>query len=158
MATTYKISTELYEESFQLIALHTTMSPFTLAYNLNQYCGLDLERSEKDLQLNAATFPLFEGYNEELDYSFYLMGNVYLKEENVNSNGLFETFTSTITNYLIEEYKEASYLLRMDEVPERHFKNYLKKTQAIHKVSLAYAIDVNKLKSKQNLILFNHAN
>lgn len=153
MATTYKISSELYDESFGLIALHSSMPAYTIAYHLNSEMELRLCRLEEDFKIGHGEFPVYEWYDEKTDSSYYLYGNQSKEEETLESIGLFTSQSTIKTYYLLEEKKECDYFLRIDTDFPKIESNALQQIKQIDAIALSYTVNVGSLKSKQNLIL-----
>lgn len=153
MATTYKISSDLYDESFGLIALHSSMPVYTTAYFINIALDIKLNRLEEDLKTSSGNFPIFEWYEEATDTDYFLYGNISKEERVADAYGLFSGETTIKANYLLEEKKESDFFLRIDS----DFPNLENKTLArirkIEGISLCYSINIETLKAKQNLII-----
>src|SRR5690606_2512361 len=49
MLTTHRISDELYDDSYSLIAIHSDLEDYAMTYAINSECGLHLKRMDKDL-------------------------------------------------------------------------------------------------------------
>lgn len=153
MATTYKISSELYDVSFGLIALHSSMPAYKVAYYLNTSLGLNLSRTMDDFPLGSGIFPVYEWYNEKNDSTFFLYGNKSKQEESLAPTGFFSQEAIIRTYYLLEEKKESDYFLRIDTDSSKLQKETLTQIKDIDSITLSYSIDVDTLKSKHNLIL-----
>ncbi|NKI31378.1 IPExxxVDY family protein [Croceivirga thetidis] len=153
MATTYKISSELYDESFGLIALHSSMPAYTLVYYLNSTMELRLSRLENDFKIGRGNFPVYEWYDEKTDSSYYVYGNQSTEEETLESVGLFSNASTIKSYYLLDEKKECDYFFRIDTDFPKIESNVLRQIKLIEGIALAYLVDVDTLKSKQNLIL-----
>ena len=65
MATVHRISEEFFDDSFGLIALHSNMECYALAYNLNKAAKIMLVRSEDDLEIDTSHYPMFEFKDDE---------------------------------------------------------------------------------------------
>lgn len=153
MATKYKISSELYDETFGLIALHSSMPAYTLVYYLNSTMELGLSRLESDFKIGQGVFPVYEWYDEKTDSSYYLYGNQSKEEEALESIGLFTSEATIKSHYLLEEKKECDFLFRIDTDFPKIESNALRQIKLVEGIALAYLLDVDSLKSKQNLIL-----
>ena len=149
-----------FSEEFSLLAIHCSEEAYKIAYLLNQRAGLRLCRRETDLEFTSmnlnGTFPLFE-FNDEMQYTTYnLVANkcmTKIKKGN-KEMGLFSEDTSeTITSYLIPEQKQVDYFLKIfsdfEMIPLRKIVSDLNE---IKQVISAYTLDVEELKSKNNLI------
>lgn len=152
MATVHRISEELFDDSFELIALHSTMECHAMAYNLNKAAHLLLRRCEKDLEIDETTHPLYEYKNEAKGEEWYLMGNVVQEVQKANGEGLFGNNTTIKLNYLLNDRKEVNYLLKLFHEQLTNIETVIKAIRTIPRVSMAYQLNVDQLKSKRNLI------
>ena len=58
MITLHKFSDDFCEENYVLIALHSNLEDYALAYALNDALKISLERSKTDLDIsNETSFP-----------------------------------------------------------------------------------------------------
>lgn len=151
--TTYKLSTELYDVSFGLIAIRSSLRPYAMAYWLNGSLGIKLSRLENDFKPNAGIFPVYEWFDEKNDTGYFLYGNKYFDQENLTTTGLFSQETVVRAYNLLEEHKESDYLLRIDTDRPNVTKKIHSQIKEIDAISLSYTIDIETLKSRQNLIL-----
>ena len=152
MATVHRISEELYEDSFDIIALHSNMECYALAYHINKVAHVLLQRSKKDLEIGTTSYPMYE-YNDDVnDEDWYLVNNVVQHEESDKSQGLFSNSTTIKLNYLLEERKEINYLLKIYPEDSIDVEQTINAIRTIPKVSMAYQLQAKNLKSKRNLI------
>jgi len=160
MAILHKISTEFYEEPYDLIALHSSLASFAMAFYLNDYLSMRLERTENDLYLNKNAFSFYEWYDESRDcfYSLYENKTEVEVAEGFSTEDLFNQEAYTTTAYLIEEKKRVDYFLKLEHEETVSAEKLIKRIQNIPKISMAYAIDHQGLKSKDNLISLSDAN
>jgi hypothetical protein len=149
---------DFYDASFSLFAIHCRLEDYRLAYLLNKYLQLNLQRKEHDLDYNYfdASFSIFEWENEKIDRVWNLVSNVCKKEEAAlqSSGFLFDNQTSvTRTVNLLPELKTVDYLIKVSN-EDRHFneKLILNQIQTIPQVITAYSVDIDQLKSKEHLI------
>jgi len=150
-----------YQEEFSLIAIHCSEEPFKIAYMLNKHVPLHLKRKSLDLDFSnnglEVTFPIFE-YEDELTYNLYnLVSNKSksLSAKVQSSGSLFDSIISekTVTTYLLKEFKNVDYFLKIhsdyEKVPTRNLINAINE---IEQVISAYLINKDTIKSKNNLI------
>ena len=150
-----------YKDEFTLIAIHCSEDPYKMAYLLNKHLSLQLQRKRTDLDFSKQgleiSFPWFE-FEDQTDYTYYdLLANKCksVSARTVASGGLFETEESEelITEHLLPEMKTADFLLKITSdfqvVPVR---SVLHDINTINQVISAYTVEVDKLKSKNNLI------
>lgn len=157
MVTRHKISEELYDNSFELIAMHCALECYAMAYYINNTLGLRLSRrreknedEEKDEWLES--FPIYEWKDKFHDRYWTLVANT-VKEENQNEPfGLFSNETTTSAVHLLKERKEVDYFLKIEANNIERMNEIVKKINSIPKVITAYSLDTDTLKSKRNLI------
>nr|WP_297784250.1 IPExxxVDY family protein [uncultured Allomuricauda sp.] len=153
MLTTHKISADLYDDGFSLIAIHSDMEDYAMTYAINSACGLYLKRMRKDLHLNEnMSFSVFDWDDEINDVYWTLISNKCEVEEEIPSEGLFANNMSRRTDHLVKERKEVDYFLKVDATDETMFFQKIKFINLISKVITAYPVDTQNLKSKRNLI------
>lgn len=126
------------ELDFELIGISCHEKDFRLCYEINKHLDIDLTRI-KDLEIVIkkikGNYSLFEYLDEENRIDYYLISNRSEK------------------GILIPEHKSIDFLLQLkgvtnDEIVEE----LITKLSSLSIVLTAYKINVNTLKSKQNLI------
>lgn len=152
MVTIHKISEGLFVDSFELIAVHSNLESYAVAYSINQAMNLKLCRAEKDLEIGKSYFPLYEWKDTFKDQEWFLMGNRITQEEMEERSGLFENGPTLKSHYLIPEKKQINYIIKL--VSENSFEvdRAIGNLRDIPKISMAYQLDIEALKSKRNLI------
>ncbi|WP_350286600.1 IPExxxVDY family protein [uncultured Croceitalea sp.] len=152
MVTTHRITAELYEDDFKLIALHCSLSGHTMAYHINGAVKLALKRTDKDLDVGEVSFPVFE-WEDPMNYTNWtLIANAIKKEWKNNAVDLFSEANTERTHHLIEERKEVDYFLKIAAEDEIVTDTIVAAVKAIPDVVTAYSIEVEVLKSRRNLI------
>ena len=150
-----------FQEEFSLIAIHCSEEPYKMAYMLNKHMSLHLSRKKLDVDFSSQgldiSFPLFE-YEDELSYIIYNLvsnKNKSLTAKFQSSGGLFSDVFSekTITTFLLKEFKNVDYFLKIQSDYEKVSTRKLISTiNEIEQVISAYTIESEKIKSKNNLI------
>lgn len=149
---------DFYDTSFSLLAIHCGLEDYRLAYLLNKYLGLNLSRMDRDLDYKyfAASYSVYEWYNNENEISWNLISNVCKKEEDgLQSSGSLFTGQNKVlkTYHLLPEHKNVDYVIKItNDTQQLNEKIILNKIQSIPQVVTSYSIDIEKLKSKDNLI------
>lgn len=146
------------ETSFTLIGIHTSIEDYRLAYLLNTKLNLNLKRREKDLDFsNSSQYSIFEWEDDKQLITWNLVSNM-CKIETHNTaigNSLFnDTGKVTETFYLLPEFKKVNYILKIndDQLSTKKSQRIVSYIQDIAHIVTAYSIDINQLKSKNNLI------
>ncbi|WP_411029186.1 IPExxxVDY family protein [Spongiimicrobium sp. 3-5] len=153
MAVVHKISKDFYDDSFKLIALHSSLEDYAAAYAINKYLKSSLQRPRMDLDISEnVSFPFFEWKDLINDKYWTLITNTSMGESDLDQNGLFRDETSYTVHYLVSEYKEVDYFLKIEQDDLDVTEDLVKSLLAIPEMITAYTIETNTLKSKQNLI------
>ena len=109
-----------------------------------------------DYKYFKASYSVYEWYNPESEISWNLISNVCKKEEDglQSSGSLFTSQNKVLKTYhLLPEYKNVDYLLKItNEALYLNEKIVLGKIQSIPQIVTSYTIDIENLKSKDNLI------
>lgn len=149
---------DFYDTSYSLFAIHCRLEDYRLAYLLNKYLKLNLSRLPQDLDYKyfAATYSIYEWHDEDHFTTWNMISNVCKKEEDClqSSGSLFSSNEKILKTYhLLPELKNVDYLIKISN-DDRYFddKDIIEKIQTIPQVITTYVIDVDKLKSKENLI------
>ena len=156
----YKLSLKDSLANFYLVAIHCGKEGFAMAFLLNKYVNLKLKRSKKDLEYTTDTsiiaFPhyFYEDIKQGIYYDLIANARRYLKPTKDASESLFSADLSALTTaYLIPEMKQVDYFLKITSEMEYIEDSLLiANIQKIEQVISAYNLDVNTLKSKNNLI------
>lgn len=146
------------EDEYLLIAIHSSVEDYRLAFLINKQLNYRFKRKEKDLDFfkkeGHIAFSIFEYNDVERDDSFYLISNTYksVTEKTTSAGSLFETNEEEKTYYLLPEFKTTEYLLKIvSDNWEFYEHNLLSKLNKIPSVITSYQIDTDNLKSKNNL-------
>ncbi len=153
MAAVYKINEDFYDDSFLLIAIHSTLEDFALVYRINQVLKANFKRSKNDFDLaENSSFPWFDWMDEFNDRYWVLISNQSLKQELLVNNDLFQNETTYSTPRLIPEHKDVDYFLKIEDDQRVETEEIVRILMSMPKVMTAYLVDTDKLKSKNNLI------
>ncbi len=159
MAVHKLILDDVFEEDLcTLIAIHCTLEDYRLAYLLNKYLGISLARTPLDLdyQNGKSTYSIFEWEDTKQQTIWSLVSNVCKTEDyrQRKNESLFDSQEKiTRTAYLVPEYKTVDYFLKIDnEINFSKEKYILNNVLKAPQIATAYCIDIDQLKSKDNLI------
>ena len=149
---------DFYDTSYALLAVHCRLEDYRLAYLLNKSLGLKLIRLPQDLDYKyfAATYSIYEWNDEEHFTTWHMVSNVCKKEEDSlqSSGSLFSVNDKVLKTYhLLPELKNVDFLIKITN-DDRHYdeREVLEKIQQIPQIITTYTIDIDQLKSKENLI------
>ncbi|MBP8158326.1 MAG: IPExxxVDY family protein [Flavobacterium sp.] len=151
---------EFDEIDYQLIAIHSPLEDYRLAYYINQNLPINLKKSNCNIHISnkdgETQFTRFI-FEDDKDIAWNLVQNqndATLSSEN-NNQGLFANSSNEFAPkiYLIPEFKKVDYFLKIenDEVAIDVSK-IIKSIKKIDRVSTVYVVEAEKVKSKNNLI------
>ncbi|MEM8507439.1 MAG: IPExxxVDY family protein [Bacteroidota bacterium] len=154
MAVKYKIIEESFEDSFELIAIHSNLEDYALAYHLNEKVNLRLARGSKDLELDTVAFPVFEWEDKVDGQCWQLLCNYKKHEIREDAVGLFTESKTSRTYYLVEERRDIDFFLKITPGNPKIVKEMVKTLMTVPKLTMAYVVDSQTIKAKQNLIFY----
>lgn len=148
---------DFYSSDFELIAIHTSLEDYKLAFQINKYLEISLSKSQKEIsiQTNNETgcFSWFCYDDAKNDLGWNLVANKTTFVSNNSNNGLFNEAAFTIQMHLIPELKKADYLLKIENLDHRYnTKKVVNQISKINQISTTYIVDVENIKSINNLI------
>ena len=149
---------DFHDDSYVLIAVHCRLEDYRLAYMINKFLGLNLERKEKDLDLNytASSYAVYEHYNASDDTTWNLIANICKKEEeSLSSSGVLfsEDKKVTKTYNLLPGLKQVDFFIKIsNETKQINEKLMINKLQSVPQIITSYSVDLYKIKSKEHLI------
>jgi len=149
------------EIDYCLIAIHTSLEDYRLAYYINQKLHVNLNKSNKEIQITVkegeAHFSRFHYYETKKDISWDLIQNKkeVIVQQNENNQSLFSNVNIEVATkvFMLPEFKKVDYFLKVDN--SENDLNILKIQNALNtidNIATIYIIDTNKIKSKNNLI------
>ena len=157
----HKLHLEEFDEiDYQLIAIHSSLEDYRLAYYINQNLPINLKKGNCNIQISnkegETQFTRFI-FEDSKDIAWNLVQNkndVFVPSQNSNQGLFAETNNKFSTKiYLIPEFKNVDYFLKIENgevnIDVSKITNCIKK---IDRVSTVYAVEVEKIKSKNNLI------
>lgn len=149
---------DFYDSSFSLIAIHCRLEDYRLAYLINKHLNINLVRLRQDLDYKffEASYSIYQWEDTQQQTTWNLVSNVCrIEEAGLQSSGsLFNSGENTLKIYhLLPEFKKVDFFIKItaDEnlVDEKHI---LEELQSIPQLITSYSIDIDKVKSKDNLI------
>lgn len=149
--------TDLYSPDFELIAIHSKMEDYRLAFFLNKKLFIRLQKSEESavqyVKNEAFLFSRFEFEDEKNQSVWTLVENKKTKQSIGVFGNLFMDFESVKHSYLVPELKKADYLLKVEgDFNEQELEALVRKAKEINDIQMAYAVQTKQIKSKNNLI------
>lgn len=161
MASTIKtFLEEINEIEYHLIAIHTSLEDYRLAYFINKELSLNLKKCTKDLHVMVKQGEThFSRFNFEDEHNSIVWNLIENKNEvlSLQNSAVTDLFSSDSTlfssaTYLLPEYKKVNFFLKIESDNIRQLSDYVTKINSIEKIAMVYSVDKNKIKSKNNLI------
>lgn len=151
---------EFDETEYQLIAIHTTLEDYKLAYYINQKLPVLLARCKEDVSFyhkeSKTQIPRFTYDDEITETSWNLIPNqTEITIQNPVGENLFNNDSDAISTriYVLPEFKKVDFLLKIEPCDDVTFvRNIITLLNTIDKISTIYLIDKWQIKSKNNLI------
>ena len=156
----HKLNIDEFDEvDYELIAIHTSLEDYRLAYFLNQKLPILLGKSKSEIQINikegVTSFSRFIYENNTTDSCWSLIQNknevTTLKSDNnqnLFANSSYEIATKV---YLLPEFKKVDYFLKVEN-SDNEIDKIIAEIITIERISTVYSVDTDKIKSKNNLI------
>lgn len=148
---------DAYEEvTYSLIAMHTSIEDYRLAYLLNKHLGIALKRKSEDLDYKKglASYSIYEWEDRKQLITWNLVSNICKTQmvPKLDNQSLFNT-AQTKTFYLLPEHKSVNYFLKIDSEFSFSKETFiLNNILSMPQIVTAYSINANQLQSKENLI------
>jgi hypothetical protein len=158
----HKLSLDEFDEvDYELIAIHTSLEDFRLAYFINQQLPIILSRSNDEIGVKTkdgeAMFAKFSFEDVSKDINWTLIQNkneIIVKKKSLEQN-LFLDENVEINNkvYLLPELKKVDYFLKIENNCNTYkVDGIIQKLNNIDWISTVYDVNPETIKSKNNLI------
>lgn len=142
---------------YELIAIHSSMEDYRLAYFINKVLQIRLSKNDSNIEIetkegkSAFSHFIFDDEIHDIVWNLFENKATAVPSEK-NATGIFDTID--ITMYMLPEYKKADYILKIENIDSTFFplSEVVQHLSTITQISTAYTINQNKLKSKNNLI------
>ena len=147
---------DFVSDDYELIAVHSSLDDYKLAYMLNKELGVQLSKNNAYVEIaipeGKSAFSNYIFDDEKNDVVWTLIeNNTTIINSNKQTTSLFEQVDITV--FLLPEFKKADYLIKIENIDYGFdSESIIEKIQEIKNVTTAYAIDITNLKSKNNLI------
>lgn len=152
---------EFDEIDYDLIAIHSVLEDYRLAYFINQKLPIILSRSKDEIGVTVKegeAFFLKYIYNDlKNDIVWSLISNkneIVIKKNSSGQNLFLNTAVEIATKvYLLPELKKVDYFLKIKNNQDTFdIEQIIKTINTIERISTVYAVIPEKIKSKNNLI------
>jgi hypothetical protein len=144
-----------------LVAIHTSLEEYRLAYFINQKLPINLSKSKNEIQIKSKDGEtqfvryVYEDTNKGFFWNLIQNKNEIIIQNKGNNEGLFaETQNSFATKvYLLPEFKKVDYFLKIENSQESlDIPEITSLLNTIERISTVYLIENDTIKSKNNLI------
>lgn len=151
---------DFISEDYELIAIHSTLEDYRLAYFINQKLPVTFEKSSKDIGIQVPegqshfTRFIFDDEAHELFWNL-IPNKTTLVTRQTKATSLFEEteFDMATNIFLLPELKKVDYIIKIENTDDFFdLDQLIDELLTIKQITMAYKIEQNKLKSKNNLI------
>ena len=152
---------EFEEDDYYIIAIHTSLEDYRLAYFINREIAIRLSKNDSDIQSQVkegeTSFVRFTFEDEKNDIKWNLVQNKNEIEgkENTITQDLFSNSENSFSSsaYLLPEYKKVDFFLKIENAEKDiNITEIVSKISTIDSIKMVYNVDKDKIKSKNNLI------
>ncbi|GIZ07962.1 IPExxxVDY family protein [Flavobacterium sp. UMI-01] len=152
---------EFDEIDYHLIAIHTSLEDYRLAYFINQKLPINLGKSKDEVHIQVkdgeTMFSRFYYDDTENSIAWNLIQNIneVFHQNRKASLDLFSDtpFEVSTKVYLLPEIKKADYFLKIENSNDTIDVSKINQTiNTIEGVTTAYTVATHQIKSKNNLI------
>jgi hypothetical protein len=157
----HKLDLDEFDEiDYHLIAIHTTLEDYRLAYFINQHLPVNLSKSNEEILISIkegeTQFSRFYFDDEDNFVSWNLIQNkneVVGQNEIINQD-LFSNSSQVVATkvFLLPELKKVDYFLKIESDDDLDLAGIVKKLKSIKSLSTVYVVETETIKSKNNLI------
>lgn len=157
----HKLDLDEFDEiDYHLIAIHTTLEDYRLAYFINQHLPVNLSKSNEEILIRIkegeTQFSRFYFDDEDNFVSWNLIQNkneVIGQNEIINQD-LFSNSSQVVATkvFLLPELKKVDYFLKIESDDDLDLSGIVKKLKSIKSLSTVYVVETETIKSKNNLI------
>jgi hypothetical protein len=157
----HKLDLDEFDEiDYHLIAIHTTLEDYRLAYFINQHLPVNLSKSKEEILISIkegeTQFSRFYFDDEDNFISWNLIQNKneVIGKKEIASQDLFSNSAQEVATkvFLLPELKKVDYFLKIESDDDLQINEIVKKLKAIKSLSTVYVVDTETIKSKNNLI------
>ena len=142
------------DEEFFLIALHSNVEIFFLAYILNKNLKTSFKKMKYNIMSNENNY-LFERYqsiDENKREKMDLFSNKSTLNKSQATNQVFSLFNSSYFKkfFFMNEFKDVDFFIKKDSI--NNLDLIIKKIKLMEEIESSYLVDKKLLKNKENLI------
>lgn len=152
---------EFDEVDYDLIAIHSSLEDYRLAYFINQKLSVTLGKSKEEVGVTVkegeALFPKFTYDDIQNDMRWSLIPNkneIITTKKSTGQNLFLDTTVEIATKvYLLPELKKVDYFLKIENNNNTlDIEQTIRNIKSINRISTVYEVIPENIKSKNNLI------
>jgi hypothetical protein len=152
---------EFEEVDYELIAIHSTLEDYRMAFFINQKLPIMLSKCKEEIIVKAkneevlfSKFVFDDSSNDQLWTLIQNKNEIITKEKTKNQTLFLNSEVEIETKvYLLPELKKVDYFLKIENnQSDATLEETISKLLDIKRISTAYKVEVNSIKSKNNLI------
>ncbi len=151
---------EFNEVDYYLIAIHTSLEDYRLAYFINQHLPINLSKSKAEIliriKLGETQFSRFHFDDEDNLISWNLIQNKneVIGKKEITNQDLFSNNSQEVATkvFLLPELKKVDYFLKIESDTNLQITDIIKKLKTIKSLTTVYVVETETIKSKNNLI------
>ncbi len=153
----HKLNLNQFPENYYLIAIHSDLDEFRLAFFLNKKLNIGLERKNNDIYFSEqdANYSSYEFLDETKYLKWIFFSNKSLVSEKALDQdlSLFGKGSTALNEFnLLSQQKSVDYFLIIENIANKtYIDKVLKKISEISGVITSF-LSENKLENKENLI------
>ncbi|HLN96438.1 MAG TPA: IPExxxVDY family protein [Flavobacterium sp.] len=155
----HKLHFDDFEEvDYDLIAIHTALEDYRLAYFLNQHLPVLFRKNKDEITISSkeghSWFSRFTYEEAEAETSWNLVSNKneVIPDSAAPQDGLFGSMAPVASKvWLLPEFRKVDYFLKIENGP-MPIPEVAARIHAIDRISAVYSVDAATVKSKHNLI------
>lgn len=146
---------------YDLIAIHSTVEDYRMAFLLNQQLPIILYKNKSTIEVSGkegdASFSCFVYEDNKAETNWVLIPNkneIVVRKKSTGQNLFLGAQVEIATRvYLLPEFKKVDYFLKIEHQDTFYqMDELLSAIKKINQVSTVYAVDPQQIKSKNNLI------
>ena len=154
MKKTYFLEDTLQSETYHLLAIHTTLEDYQLAFEINRLTGSQFKRTKKDIDLpqKNAFFARFKWIDNKTEQEYDFFTNKYLnviQNNDLKKNTLFEQ-PIVKEVYLIPEFKTINFFIKTNNLDNLSLLKI--KLKQLNSLIMVYTLPPLKTRNQLNLI------
>jgi hypothetical protein len=157
----HKLDLDEFDEiDYHLIAIHTTLEDYRLAYFINQHLPVNLSKSKEEILISIKEGETqfsrfyFDDENNFISWNLIQNKNEVVGKKEIASQDLFSNSAQEVATkvFLLPELKKVDYFLKIESDDDLQINEIVKNLKSIKSLSTVYVVDTETIKSKNNLI------